>query len=112
MEVLAVMVAPGADGGKGGTINFTYPCDWVPNYAYNVNPGGRGPGGPPGTNSQGGAPGFGGDPGVGASNISCLDKAGGTFGPGPDGEPGANSLDHGSEGTLGGTKRHGPVQSY
>jgi hypothetical protein len=99
---------PGADGGKGGTINFTYPCDWIPSsYAVDVNPGGKGPGGEPGTNSQGGPPGFGGEPGTGGSNISCLDKAGGTFGHGPDGEPGANSLDHGSQGTLGGQKGMG-----
>ena len=103
---------PGADGGKGGTINFTYPCDWTPNYAYDINPGGKGPGGAPGTNSQGGPPGFGGDPGTGGSNISCLDKAGGTFGRGPDGEPGANSLDHGSQGTLGGQKAMGEFHPF
>jgi hypothetical protein len=97
----------GADGGKGGTIYFTYACDWTPNYSYNVNPGGKGPGGVPGLNSPGGPPGFGGDAGTGGSNISCLDKAGGTFGRGADGEPGSNNLDHGSEGPLGGQKGMG-----
>jgi hypothetical protein len=98
---------PGADGGKGGTINFTYPCDWPPNYSQSVDPGGRGPGGEPGTNSPGGPPGFGGDPGDEGVNIGCLDKRGGTLGRGPDGEPGANSLDHGSQGPLGGQKGMG-----
>ena len=92
---------PGADGGKGGTINFTYPCDWIPNYSYDINGGGKGPGGVPGTNSPGGPPGFGGDPGTGGENIECLDKSGGTLGRGPDGEWGDNALDHGSEGPIG-----------
>ena len=48
------MGGPGADGGKGGSINFTYPCDWPPNWASDVGPGGKGPGGVPGPNSQGG----------------------------------------------------------
>jgi hypothetical protein len=103
---------PGADGGKGGTINFTYPCDWTPNYAYDVNPGGKGPGGVPGTNSQGGPPGFGGEAGTGGSNISCLDQRGGTLGRGPDGEPGSNSLDQGSQGTLGGQNGMGEFHPY
>lgn len=102
----------GGDGGKGGIINFTYPSNWTPNYAYNVNPGGKGPGGAPGINSPGGPPGFGGEPGIGGSNISCLDKAGGTLGRGPDGVPGANSLDHGSQGPLGGQKGMGEFHAY
>ena len=103
----------GADGGKGGTINFTYPCDWTPNsYAYDVNPGGKGPGGAPGTNSQGGPPGFGGEPGTGGQNILCLDKAGGTLGRGPYGELGDNSLDQGSQGPLGGRKGMGEFHAY
>ena len=102
---------PGADGGKGGTINFTYPCDWAPNWASDVNPGGKGPGGVPGPNSQGGPGGFGGDPGTGGSKISCLDKAGGTLGPGGEGPPGDNVIEQPSEGTLGGQKGPGTVNT-
>jgi len=106
------MGGPGADGGKGGTINFTYPCNWTPNWASDVNPGGKGPGGVPGPNSQGGPGGFGGDPGTGGSNISCLDKAGGNLGPGPEGPPGDNTTDVPSEGTLGGQKGLGTVNTF
>jgi hypothetical protein len=98
---------PGADGGKGGTINFYHPCDYLPDHSANVNPGGKGPGGFPGTNSQGGPPGFGGDPGVPGQNISCLDKAGVSLGPGPAGLPGDNELDQPGEGPLGGQKGMG-----
>lgn len=99
---------PGADGGKGGTINFTYACNWIPlSVDYDIHPGGKGPGGVPGLNSAGGPPGYGGDPGTEGSNIGCLEKAGGTLGRGPDGQFGANSPDHGSEGTLGGQKGMG-----
>lgn len=104
---------PGADGGKGGTINFTHPCDWIPpSYSYDVNPGGKGPGGVPGTNSQGGPGGFGGNPGTGGSNISCLDKAGGNLGPGGEGPPGDNALDHGSEGPTGSQKGMGEFHEF
>jgi hypothetical protein len=103
---------PGADGGKGGTINFYYPCDYLPDHSFNVNPGGKGPGGVPGTNSQGGPPGFGGDPGVPGSNISCLDKAGVSLGRGPDGLPGANHLEQPGQGTLGGQKGMGEFHPF
>jgi hypothetical protein len=103
---------PGADGGKGGTINFTYPCDWPPNWASDVNPGGKGPGGVPGTNSQGGPGGFGGNPGTGGSKISCLDKAGGNLGSGGEGPPGDNVIEQPSEGTLGGQKGPGTVNTF
>ncbi|HEY3580326.1 MAG TPA: hypothetical protein VGK82_07260 [Pyrinomonadaceae bacterium] len=106
------MGGPGADGGQGGTINFTYPCNWTPNWASDVNPGGKGPGGVPGPNSVGGPGGFGGSPGTGGSNISCLDKAGGTLGPGPEGQPGDNTTDVPSEGTLGGQKGAGTVNAF
>jgi len=106
------MGGPGADGGQGGIINFTYPCNWPQNWASDVAPGGKGPGGAPGPNSQGGPGGFGGDPGVGGSNISCLDKAGGTLGPGPTGPVGDNTTDVPSQGTLGGQKGQGRVNTF
>ena len=106
------MGGPGADGGKGGTINFTFPCNWPENWASDVNPGGKGPGGVPGPNSQGGPGGFGGNPGTGGSNISCLDKAGGTLGPGPEGPPGDNTTEVPSQGTLGGQKGVGAVHKF
>jgi len=106
------MGGPGADGGQGGTINFTYPCDWTPNWASDVNPGGKGPGGAPGPNSLGGPGGFGGGPGTGGSNISCLDKAGGNLGSGPEGPPGENTTDVPSQGTLGGQKGPGTVNTF
>ncbi|MFY9620439.1 MAG: hypothetical protein WAQ99_11575 [Pyrinomonadaceae bacterium] len=98
---------PGADGGRGGTINFSYPSNMTPDYGFSINPGGKGPGGKPGQNSPGGLPGFGGEPGVGGQNIGCLEKAGGTLGRGPDGVPGATSMDNGSQGPLGGQKAAG-----
>lgn len=103
---------PGADGGKGGTINFTFPCDWPQNWASDVAAGGKGPGGVPGTNSQGGPGGFGGDPGTGGSKISCLDKAGGNLGSGGEGPPGDNAIEQASEGTLGGQKGPGTVNTF
>jgi hypothetical protein len=106
------MGGPGADGGQGGTINFTYPCNWPQNWASDVNPGGKGPGGVAGPNSQGGPGGFGGDPGTGGSNISCLDKAGGTLGSGPTGPVGDNTTDVPSQGTLGGQKGMGAVHTF
>jgi hypothetical protein len=103
---------PGADGGKGGIINFTFPCSWPENWASDVNPGGKGPGGVPGPNSVGGPGGFGGNPGTGGSNISCLDKAGGNLGSGGQGPPGDNTTDVPSEGTLGGRKGQGTVNTF
>jgi hypothetical protein len=66
----------------------------------------------PGTNSQGGPGGFGGDPGTGGSKISCLDKAGGNLGPGGEGPPGDNVIEQPSEGTLGGQKGPGTVNTF
>ena len=103
---------PGADGGQGGTINFTYPCNWTGSFAWDVNPGGKGPGGEPGPNSQGGPGGFGGDPGNGASNISCLDKAAGSLGSGPTGPVGENTTEVPGQGTLGGQKGVGSFHPF
>ena len=72
----------------------------------------KGPGGAPGSNSQGGPGGFGGDPGTGGSKISCLDKAGGNLGPGGEGPPGDNVIEQPSEGTLGGQKGLGTVSTF
>lgn len=103
---------PGADGGKGGTINFTFPCNWPENWASDVAPGGKGPGGAPGPNSVGGPGGFGGNPGTGGSNNDCLQMAGGNLGTGPEGPPGENTTEVPSQGTLGGQKGQGTVNTF
>jgi hypothetical protein len=100
---------PGATGGRGGTINLTVSCSYTGNLVVQYSGGGEGPQGMPGRNSDGGLPGFGGEPGTAARNISCPDKAGRAGGAGQSGLPGENTLSNGQPGAVG---QHGPDGTY
>lgn len=92
----------GGNGKNGGAITVSVPCrnNWRGSYTYDVNPGGRGPGG---LGSSAGSPGQAGDPGGGGrpgSNTNCPSSAGQSLGSGPAGSGGISNAagDHGQPG--------------